>query len=963
MRTIAIAVLAWLIACTPAEADNESACNDAIATAFAGLRNAWIKAQTLDVNQPNAYHDNHRVDVKKDLLRLAVTGPSSPCTAAVVNDAVPVSSFGPGATCPASFAYNYYAGQPITSLDDLEFCLFDIAYGHAQKSWDGLDLFAGVNMYNIDKNEHRCVRGVYKSMVKAWRTGIGDVQRCAKAGTKPFACSLDASPTSTLGRALARIDAAAAKCKDASGVEGALSGESAHLCRRHVTNVADVAACARETAMCLACRDANAMYELGADCAAFASSRTCYGGEPEMGEGAAFVTNAGDDTVTRYAPGLAYAAGSLAASSLAVGANPTAVALHVGSNTLFTANRDDDTVTLIAASTGDYANGSALASTIAVGDEPVDLDVNPVEDLLYVVNRGSNSVMFFDAYDGTPAFGNLASSTFAVGASPSAVRYVPRHDGYDIPAKLIVANGGDDSITLLDPATGAYAFGTLAASTFATVTAPTSISPYPYHTVPVAIGSAVDEAVAYHSPSTGLPWFGTLAQSTLPVGMPVDAIAGRAGIAGVFDNLNLSGKNLLSTTDDALLSVSDYERRSEGPIATGAGPVAADVAPSDPSLYVVEQGLQRVARYTPGDSFALSTLDISPEGVGGGASFDRIAVNTLNDTVYVVTCGSGNRGIRYIDAATGQYKLGSQAASTFPLSNCSFNVAVSPTRNLVYLSIPSSTTSEVVYLDATTGAYVGSVSVDSGAGPLAVDEVDGIVYVANRRAGGVPHAITYLDADAPALLGADLAASSIDTPGVVNALAVDASTATLYAAEDDYFSSNGDVLYLDALAPGYKYGTLAASQMTVGSTAFAIAVNSDTNTLFVGAAAGMAYLDATTGAPVPGAATGGGIQFAVDEAAGVLYSGGPGVILLMHFDNTDGYLTGGYDLSHINTSGYDLAIHPGLGLLYAADGNPYSFEQRLYFWNARYMSLAFPDVSLTQTIATGPMPTDIAIAR
>src|SRR5262245_35493583 len=167
MRIIAIAVLACLVACTPAAADNESSCNDAISSAFAGLRNARITAATLEVNAPATFHDNHRVDVKEDLLRLSVTGPNSPCTAAVVNDAVPVSSFGPGATCPSSFGFNFYAGQPITSLEELQTCLLAIARGHEAKAGHGLDLFRGVDLYDIDKNEHRCVRNVFKFLVKA----------------------------------------------------------------------------------------------------------------------------------------------------------------------------------------------------------------------------------------------------------------------------------------------------------------------------------------------------------------------------------------------------------------------------------------------------------------------------------------------------------------------------------------------------------------------------------------------------------------------------------------------------------------------------------------------------------------------------------------------------------------------------------------------------------------------------
>jgi DNA-binding beta-propeller fold protein YncE len=958
MRILAIAVLACLIAVTPAAADNESACSEAVTRSFAGLRNAHVKAQNACVNNPSYFCSNHRVNVKEDLLQLSITGPSSPCLAAVISDGVPVSAFGPGATCPGAFGYDG-GGDPITDLEELAFCLEGVAAGHANKSRHTLGLLSGVVLSEADKNEHKCASYAFKSLVKAWKTGIKDVARCARGGTKPFACSIDASPDSNFGRALTRIDRDVAKCTDANGVAAALSGESEKLCLRHLSGIDDLAACVREAAMCLVCRDANALYELGEDCAAFANSRTCYGRQPEMGEDAAFVTNAGDDTVTRYAPGFTYAGGSLAASSVTVGANPVAVAVHADSNTLFTANRDDDTVTLIAASTGAYANGSALASTIPVGDEPVDLEVNPDYDILYVVNQADGTVTFLDVQDGEPAFGDFASSTFGVGASPIAIRYVPGNVSDDIPYTLVVANAGDDSITLLDPATGAYVFGTLAASTFPTVTAPTSISA---RGAPIAVGSAVDEAIAYHDPRTGLPWFGTLGESTVPVGMPVTAIARRTSIEPITEEFDLSGFNLLSAADDLLLSVSHHERRAEGPIATGAVPVAADTADAGFSLYVVEQGIDRVAAYTPGDSAALSVIPVPFGSVPNEAATDRIAVNTASDTIYVATCDD----VRYIDAGAAQYKFGSEAASTFAIPTCSQNVAVSPALNRVYVASKGSDV--VTYLDATTGAYVGgslaaaSIAVGSDPGAMVVNEADGILYVANTSAGGIPLSVTYLDAGTPAYVGADLASSSIEIPTTTEALDVNPSNATLYVAGYDYPVGSGGVMYLDASTPAYKFGTAAASLINVGGSAYAVAVNASTDTLFVSSASGMAYLDATTGAAVPGAAIGGGLQFAVDAAAGVLYVSDYFGISLMHFDTTAGYITGRYETSHMGTgAAHDMEIHPGLGLIYSTNASFYAYSPHIFFWNAHRMSLAFPDVAVTQTIATGPMPNDIEI--
>lgn len=141
------------------------------------------------------------------------------------------------------------------------------------------------------------------------------------------------------------------------------------------------------------------------------------------------VANSGDDTVsiidtTTNKIATAGSANSPVISgkgTASAGSNPASVA--VNSHTAYTANTNDNSVSLIAVDT------SALVKTIAVGKDPDAIAVNPDDHTAYVANATSDSVSVLSLSTGT--IGARVTDSIPVGRKPFAVTIVPTaHTAY-----------------------------------------------------------------------------------------------------------------------------------------------------------------------------------------------------------------------------------------------------------------------------------------------------------------------------------------------------------------------------------------------------------------------------------------------------------------------------------------------------------------------------------------------------
>ena len=119
---------------------------------------------------------------------------------------------------------------------------------------------------------------------------------------------------------------------------------------------------------------------------------------------------------------LSLAAGAVPASALGgytvtatipVGTGPTAVAVDPAAGTVYVANFDDSTVSVIDEATG------AVTATIRVGSFPNAVAVDPAAGTVYVTNQNDGTVSVIDEATGT------VTATIAVGTQPYAVAVDP----------------------------------------------------------------------------------------------------------------------------------------------------------------------------------------------------------------------------------------------------------------------------------------------------------------------------------------------------------------------------------------------------------------------------------------------------------------------------------------------------------------------------------------------------------
>ncbi len=115
----------------------------------------------------------------------------------------------------------------------------------------------------------------------------------------------------------------------------------------------------------------------------------------------------------------------VAVMTIAVGADPTGVAVDPGTHLIYVTNQGDNTVSVIDDSTG------RMTATISVGRNPTAVAVDPKLRRVFVANHGAGSVSVIDATT------NQVTATIATGVRPSDIVADPVTD------RLYVADGDE----------------------------------------------------------------------------------------------------------------------------------------------------------------------------------------------------------------------------------------------------------------------------------------------------------------------------------------------------------------------------------------------------------------------------------------------------------------------------------------------------------------------------------------
>lgn len=147
----------------------------------------------------------------------------------------------------------------------------------------------------------------------------------------------------------------------------------------------------------------------------------------------AYITNGGSNTVT-----VLDVVNVRLDRELAVGQNPTAVAISPTRNEVYVLNSGSaggqGSVSVI------NAENNTVVATIPVHRQPASIDIDPKGELAYVANSGSNTISVLDL----KARREIAQ--IGAGEEPASARLSP--DG----KTLVVANRRGNSVSLIDPA-------------------------------------------------------------------------------------------------------------------------------------------------------------------------------------------------------------------------------------------------------------------------------------------------------------------------------------------------------------------------------------------------------------------------------------------------------------------------------------------------------------------------------
>ena len=342
--------------------------------------------------------------------------------------------------------------------------------------------------------------------------------------------------------------------------------------------------------------------------------------------GYAYVTNSADNTLSAYSVDPTTGALKSLGSPLATGGSPFAtVAVEFNHNTpasddfryVYVVNQGSNDLSGFAVDSSTGALSAVAGSPIAVGTDPQAIAVGVGSDLgsdLYVANTGSDNLMLFGVDQGTGAL--IGPSTYATGKSPTSLAIA--HVFTDV---VYVANhGGSNDIT---------AFGTYLESTPPNALVPVPGSPFPAGgnplslaigaggkflysanpdaTTPTISGFSIDPSTGALSPLSGSPF-------ALPVShyMATDQtgaflyVTSDTGIVGYAINQNTG----------ALTPLTGF------PVAAGSNAFSIAIDSTNQFLYVTNEGGATVSGFRlDADSGALTPIPGAPFTSGSHPGF------------------------------------------------------------------------------------------------------------------------------------------------------------------------------------------------------------------------------------------------------------------------------------------------------------------------------------------------------
>ena len=305
-------------------------------------------------------------------------------------------------------------------------------------------------------------------------------------------------------------------------------------------------------------------------------------------------------------------------ATISVGARPEGVAVDPATGTIYVANQNSDTVSVINGAT------NTVTATIAVGSTPFAVAVDPTTDTAYVANIGSDTVSVINGAT------NTVTATIAVGSAPFGVAADPAT------GTVYVANEGSNTVSVISGATHAVT-ATIAVGTapYAVAVDPTTDTAYvanlssntvsvisgATHTVTatVAVGNGPDSVAV--DPATDTAYTANEGDGSVSV------ISGATSTVTATIHLGTfaSGVAVDPNTDTVFVTnvaaptvsvIDEATNTVTGSISVGTDPHAVAVDPNTDTAYVANFGSNTVSVLSPEAPSGLLLVSPSPAPPG-----------------------------------------------------------------------------------------------------------------------------------------------------------------------------------------------------------------------------------------------------------------------------------------------------------------------------------------------------------
>jgi YVTN family beta-propeller protein len=373
--------------------------------------------------------------------------------------------------------------------------------------------------------------------------------------------------------------------------------------------------------------------------------------------------------------------------------------------------------------------GQNVTATVPVGTNPVAIGVNPMTNKVYVANcpdlqsrtKGINGTI--TVIDGD----TNSTATVQAGLCPTAVAV------NQVTNKIYVANFGHISLYC----GSCFDFGGITVIDGVN-NATTTVNAYAKFPVAVAVNPVTNKIyVANH-------WNGVSGNVTVIDGVTNSTASVSVGrwpydlaVNTTSNKIYVTSFNPIELETSTAVSLIDGATNTSTPLTdpNAEDPIAVAVNPITNKIYVANNGDlgkngTNIGSITVIDDTTNSTTNITD---ANALSPHAVAVNPVSNRIYVA---NGNGSVTVIDGATNSVStITDPNALPCDLSRTG-NLAVDPTRNLVYVTNCDS--NNVTVIDAATNSVV-TVTDSSAVRPiaLAVNSVTDKIYVANAGSNNV----------------------------------------------------------------------------------------------------------------------------------------------------------------------------------------------------------------------------------